>query len=180
MLKYPVQSIQLVDVKMNMVSPPALNKKKILIVGGGVAGMEAARVAAIRGHAVTLYEKNEKLGGNLIPGGTPDFKEDDHALIRWYKRQLELLRVTIELNRTVTLEELKASNADEILLSTGSVPKILKVDGVNMITAEDVLNKKLDIGKSRIIVGGGLCRLRNSPLVKRKQRRGCNNCRIGS
>ncbi len=135
---------------------PALEKKNILIVGGGVAGMEAARVAAIRGHAVTLYEKNTALGGNLIPGGAPDFKEDDHALIHWYERQLAKCGVNVILNKTVTAEELEASGADEIILATGSTPKMIHVDDVPMIPAEQVLTEKVSCGKSCIVVGGGL------------------------
>ena len=63
---------------------PVLRQKKVLIVGGGVAGCEAARVLAIRGHLPVLYEKGSRLGGNLLPGGAPEFKEDDLALARWY------------------------------------------------------------------------------------------------
>ena len=135
---------------------PALQKKDILIVGGGVAGLEAARVAALRGHEVTLYEKNSELGGNLIPGGAPDFKEDDHALIRWYERQLKKLGVNVVLNKAVTAEELEQSDADEIILATGSTPKMLRMDDVPMVPAEDVLTEKVDAGKSAIIIGGGL------------------------
>ena len=72
---------------------PALRKKNILVIGGGVGGMEAARVAALRGHKVTLVEKSDRLGGNLIPGGMPECKHYDHELIRYYERQLELLGV---------------------------------------------------------------------------------------
>jgi 2-enoate reductase len=135
---------------------PAPKKKKILIVGGGVAGLEAARVCAIRGHGVTLFEKAEKLGGNLIPGGMPDFKEDDHALVRWYELQLKKLGVDVQTGTEVTKELLQKSDADEIILATGSKPKMLQVPGVEMLTAEDVLNGRRDAGMSTVIIGGGL------------------------
>ena len=64
---------------------PILRPKKIMIIGGGVAGCEAARVLAIRGHKPEVFEKGNVLGGNLIPGGAPEFKEDDLALARWYQ-----------------------------------------------------------------------------------------------
>ena len=135
---------------------PAMASKEILIVGGGVAGMEAARVSAMRGHKVNLCEKASSLGGNLIPGGAPGFKEDDHALIRWYDLQLKKFGVDVQLNKTITIEELKASKADEIILATGSNPKMLKIPGAEMLAAEDVLTEKADAGKSTIIIGGGL------------------------
>lgn len=134
----------------------AMKKKTVFIVGGGVAGMEAARVSAIRGHKVTLCEKSGELGGNLIPGGAPDFKEDDHALIRWYELQLRDLGVDVKLNTPVTADMLIKSDADEIIIATGSKPKMLKIDGVDLLTAEDVLTEKADPGKSTIIIGGGL------------------------
>lgn len=131
-------------------------KKSVLIVGGGVAGMEAARVCALRGHKVTLCEKASKLGGNLIPGGAPGFKEDDHALIRWYELQLRQLGVEVQTEKGMTAEELKASDADEIILATGSRPKMLSVPGVEMLTAEEVLMEEKDAGRSAIVIGGGL------------------------
>lgn len=135
---------------------PAMEKKKVAIIGGGVAGMEAARVCAIRGHEVILFEKSESLGGNLIPGGAPDFKEDDHTLIRWYELQLKQLHVAVNLNTDVTADMIKAQQADEIIFATGSLPKMLHVEGVEMLTAEDVLTEKKDTGKSAVIIGGGL------------------------
>lgn len=104
--------------------------------------MEAARVCAIRSHEVVLYEKNDRLGGNLIPGGAPDFKEDDHALIRWYEPQLKKLHVTVNLNAEATESMIKELQADELILATGSSPKMLHVEGVEMLTTEDVLTQK--------------------------------------
>ena len=148
---------------------PALQKKTVFIVGGGVAGMEAARVCALRGHSVTLAEKSDQLGGNLIPGGVPKFKEDDHALIRWYELQLKQLGVSVELNKTVTAEELKSSAADEIFIATGSTPKMLHVEGVQMLSAESVLNGKADVGKSTIVIGGGLVGCETALWLKKEK-----------
>ena len=135
----------------------ALEKKSVVIVGGGVAGMEAARVAALRGHSVVLYEKSKRLGGVVIPGGVPDFKEDDHELIRWYERELAELKVSVVFETEMTEETIKFANPDVLIVATGSRPKHLKVgDAANIYTAEDVLNGVKSAGKSAIIVGAGL------------------------
>ena len=78
-----------------------------MIIGGGVAGLEAARVCALRGHNVTLFEKTDRLGGNVMPGGVPDFKDDDRALAKWYTNELKELNVEIHYNTTVTKEMVK-------------------------------------------------------------------------
>jgi 2-enoate reductase len=68
---------------------PAIKEKKVLVIGGGPAGCEAARVLALRGHKVTLCEKKDTLGGNLLAAGVPDFKEEDKALVKWYEHELK-------------------------------------------------------------------------------------------
>jgi 2-enoate reductase len=85
-----------------MAYEPILQKKKVLVVGGGVAGCEAARVLAIRGHQPVLFEKSGRLGGNLLPGGAPKFKEDDIALANWYTQEMDRLKVEVHLNTEVT------------------------------------------------------------------------------
>ena len=80
---------------------PVLKPKKVRVIGGGVAGCEAARVLATRGHKPEVFEATGQLGGNLIPGGAPKFKEDDIALAKWFGRQLELLEVPVHLNTPV-------------------------------------------------------------------------------
>lgn len=133
------------------------NIKKVLIIGGGVAGMEAARVAAIRGHEVILLEKNSYLGGNIVPGGVPDFKDDDRALAKWYEVTLKDLGVEIRLNVTASKESIKEFQADEVLIATGSNPKALTVEGAdNVYSAEDVLMGRKTVGDKVVIIGGGL------------------------
>lgn len=136
---------------------PALRKKRVLIAGGGVAGCEAARVLALRGHEPVIFEKSDRLGGNLIPGGAPDFKEDDLALVAWYEHTLAKLGVEIHLNTTLTKEEIQAADVDAVLIATGSNPKILPLGDQNKVfTAEDVLLDKVDTGENVVVVGGGL------------------------
>ncbi|WP_040949407.1 FAD-dependent oxidoreductase [Gorillibacterium massiliense] len=135
----------------------ATTKKKVFIIGGGPAGCEAARVAALRGHEVTLYEKSGRLGGNMIPGGAPDFKEDDLLLAAWYETELKDLNVNVHLNSEVTKQSILDSKTDVVIFATGSTPRVFNIaDSKNVYTAEDVLLGKHDPGESTIVVGGGL------------------------
>lgn len=136
---------------------PALKSKKVLIVGGGVAGCEAARVLALRGHKPVIFEKSSGLGGNLIPGGAPEFKEDDHLLVAWYEETLKELNVEINLNTEVTSEVIKNSEVDAVIIATGSKPKMFNLgDNSKVHAATDVLLKNVDPGNKVVIVGGGL------------------------
>lgn len=132
---------------------------KVLVVGGGAAGMEAARAAALRGHRVTLYEKRTLLGGHLIEASVPLFKRDLASLIDWYKKQLQELGVEINLGVEVT-ENLIAGNRPEIVvLATGSSPVIPAIPGLETcgaVTCIDVLSGKKETGRQVVVIGGGL------------------------
>ena len=134
-----------------------VKKKKVLIVGGGVAGCEAARVLAERGHEPVVYEAGSRLGGNLIPGGAPDFKEDDIALADWYAEELNRLGVEIHLNTLATEETVEDPQYDAVIIATGSRPKKFSLgDDEKVYAAEDVLTGKKDPGSSVVVVGAGL------------------------
>ncbi len=136
---------------------PILKEKKVLIVGGGVAGCEAARVLATRGHKPVLYEKSGRLGGNLIPGGVPDFKEDDLALIRWFEHQLETLNVSVNLHTRIDRDFILSHEFDAVIIATGSRPRrICLGEDERVFPAEDVLLERVDVGDCVAIVGGGL------------------------
>ena len=136
---------------------PILAPKKVLIVGGGVAGCEAARVLALRGHKPELFEAGDRLGGNLIPGGAPDFKEDDIALADWFAYTLDELGVPVHLNSPVTKEDILASDADVVILATGSRPKRFSLGNDERVyAAEEVLLEKADAGETSVVIGGGL------------------------
>lgn len=136
---------------------PALKSKKVHIVGGGVAGCEAARVLALRGHKPVIFEKTGRLGGNLIPGGAPDFKEDDHALVAWYENTLKELGVEVNLNSEVTAEFLKNNSSDALIVATGSKPRMFSFgDDSKVYAAAEILLEKASPGDNVIIVGGGL------------------------
>ena len=136
---------------------PVYRKKKVLIVGGGVAGCEAARTLAIRGHEPEVFEKGSRLGGNLIPGGAPKFKEDDIALADWYARELERLEVPVHLNTELTKDDILTGGFDTVIIATGSTPKRFPLgDDDKVYAAEQVLLKEKDPGDSVVVVGGGL------------------------
>lgn len=136
---------------------PAKTKKKIMVIGGGLGGMEAARVCALRGHEVDLYEKTKELGGVFIAAAAPDFKEDDKNLLKWYIKQMEDLPVNVHMNTEVT-EEMTAEY-DEIFVATGAKERRLDTPGFdseNVTYAVDTLRNIEVKGENVIIVGGGL------------------------
>ena len=136
---------------------PIFRSRKVMVIGGGVAGCEAARVLAIRGHKPVLFEKTGVLGGNLIPGGAPSFKEDDIALAKWYARQMELLGVEVHMNTEVTKDMVLSGGYDTVIVATGSTPKVFSLgDDEKVYTAADVLTGTKDPGDTTVIVGGGL------------------------
>ncbi|MBU3111081.1 oxidoreductase [Clostridium lacusfryxellense] len=135
----------------------AAKSKNVIIIGGGVAGCEAARVLALRGHRPVIYEKTSSLGGNLIPGGAPDFKEDDLALVAWYEHTLKQLNVEIKYNSEATADIIKSSGAEAVIIATGSKPKIFDLgDNNKVFTAADVLVGKATPGDNVVIIGAGL------------------------
>lgn len=136
---------------------PIVKPKKIMVIGGGVAGCEAARVLATRGHKPEVFEKNDRLGGNLLPGGAPDFKEDDSALANWFTNELNRLQVPVTLNHLVTKEEVLAGGYDAVIVATGSTPKVFSLgDDAHVYTAADVLMGEKDCGDTTVVIGGGL------------------------
>ena len=148
---------------------PIMKAKKVMVVGGGPAGCEAARVLAIRGHRPELFEKGERLGGNLIPGGAPDFKEDDLALVRWYETQMEKYEIPVHLHHQVNAEEIRRGGFDAVILATGSSPKTFTLgDEAHVHTAAEVLNGKIEIGEKTAIIGGGLVGCETALFLREK------------
>lgn len=136
---------------------PGSGKKKVVVVGGGVGGMEAARTAALRGYEVKLIEKTGKLGGHLVEAGAHSFKKEVKQLNAWYQRELEALHVPVILNTEATAASLKAEQADVILLATGSVTSVPGIPGMeHTITALDAIDHPEKLGKRIVIAGGGL------------------------
>ncbi|MDU6055357.1 MAG: NADPH-dependent 2,4-dienoyl-CoA reductase, partial [Acinetobacter junii] len=111
--------------------------KRIAVVGGGVAGMSAATVAASRGHAVTLFEASDDVGGQFNLAKVVPGKEEFHETIRYFKVQLKQTGVDLRLNTRVNREQLEREGFDEVIVATGVVPRALKIQGS---TASQVLS----------------------------------------
>ncbi|MFQ5996826.1 MAG: FAD-dependent oxidoreductase [Dehalococcoidales bacterium] len=138
---------------------PAARKKKVLIAGGGPAGMEAARVAAQRGHEVSLYERLAALGeGQLKLAATPPYKDKINWLRDYLVTQVEKSNVEIHLATEVTPDIIERAKPDVLIVATGAKPAIPDIPGINnenVVTAHDVLNNKVEIRKQKVAILGG-------------------------
>lgn len=133
--------------------------KKVLIAGGGPAGMEAAIIASKRGHDVTLVEKSDRLGGNLHPAGAAYFKEDIRKLCAVLENRVKAANVKVILNTEVTLAYVEQFDPDALIIAIGSnelKPPIKGIDGPNVIMAIDAELHPEKLGKRVAIMGGGL------------------------
>jgi 2,4-dienoyl-CoA reductase-like NADH-dependent reductase (Old Yellow Enzyme family)/thioredoxin reductase len=135
---------------------PASAPKRVVVVGGGPAGMEAARVAKLRGHDVTLMEKGSRLGGQLIPAATPPHKEAISLLTDYQRTQLLKLGVNVKLGTEATLEAISDAEPDAVVWAAGAAPlkpEIPKIDQAKVVFATDVLTGRAVVGNSVVIIG---------------------------
>lgn len=137
---------------------PAQNKKNIMVIGAGPGGMEAARVAALRGHEVTLYDRREEVGGQLLLAATPPGKEK----LLWFRdyqtTQLKKLHVKLQLGVQVTPDLVDEKKPDAIIVATGSqaiIPEIPGIGNGKVLTALEVLERKRKIRNQRVVIAGG-------------------------
>lgn len=136
---------------------PVLKAKHVLVIGGGVAGCEAARVLAERGHKPEIMERSDHLGGNLLATGAPSFKEDDIALVRWYENEMQRLNVPVHFNAPVDPASKLYDEYDAVIVATGATPKKFPLgENAPVYTATDALLGKTPIGERVTVVGGGL------------------------
>jgi len=136
----------------------AKTAKKVLVVGGGPAGMEAARVAALRGHKVTLWEKSPRLGGQLNYAIVPPYKNGIEPLIKYFETQMRKLDVKIEFRKAPTAAMVKKFQPEAAVVATGSVPIIPETcrdKRNNMVTALEVLGGYKEVRERVVVVGGG-------------------------
>lgn len=141
---------------------PTQKKRSVLVIGGGPAGMEAARVSKLRGHDVILWERGDTLGGNLVPASAPDFKDDYKLLLDYLKTQIKKVGVPIEFGKEATPELIQSANPDVVFIATGASPAIPEINGIEkgigkgrVFTAVDTLLGKGEIGNTVVVIGGG-------------------------
>jgi NADH:flavin oxidoreductases, Old Yellow Enzyme family len=153
---------------------PAPAAKRVAVIGGGIGGMEVARLAALRGHRVTLYEKSGELGGAFIAAAAPSFKEKDKMLLEWYRRQVAALPIELRMNTELKSEDLASLEADEVIVATGAKPRRLPIPGAdreNVMEAIDYLRGRKPVGERVVVVGGGLtgCEIAYDLVLKGKK-----------
>ena len=128
--------------------------KKVVIVGGGIAGMEAARVLKLRGHNPVIYEASDKLGGTFIPASSESYKGKLRELLEWYRKQMKDLKIEINLNSKI--ENISEFGDMPVIVATGSKPRKLNIPGFDKtIEACEYLNGKA-VGDNVAVIGGGL------------------------
>lgn len=134
---------------------PAETKKNVVVVGGGIAGLEAARVLAVKGHTVTLVEKSDRLGGQINLASMPPRKSEILRGVKYYEKVLPQLHVDIRMNTVMSNEEL--NGYDEVIIATGAhnMDLPMPVENSNVVSAWDVLRGQEVTGKC-VILGGGL------------------------
>ncbi len=136
----------------------AKKQKNVVVVGGGPAGLEAARVLTIRGHKVTLFEGSDRLGGQVNPGIVPPHKQEMSRWITYYNVQMNKLGVDVRLNTMATKENIESIAPDALVIATGAIASIPPIKGLNRetaLTAIDALRGNLMIPGGNVLVVGG-------------------------
>lgn len=134
---------------------PAQEKKRVVVIGAGVAGVEAARIAAMRGHTVDIYDMENEVGGQMNLACKPPFKQHLGLMKPYLERQLELHKVNVHLGKKLTKEDVLNMNPDVVVCATGVKPVTLNIEGAERaINAIDVL-KGAHCGKNVVVIGGG-------------------------
>lgn len=137
--------------------PTARTSKKVLVIGGGIAGMEAAKTCALRGHKAVLVEKEDRLGGTINTASEPCFKYRFARLVEYYANQMEILGIDVRLNTLADDELIENVKPDAIIMATGSKEINNPITGSeNCVYADDILNNRVTAGENVIVIGCGM------------------------
>ena len=134
----------------------AVSPKRVHIIGGGLGGMEAARVLKLRGHEPIIYEKSDRLGGAFIAAGAESYKGKLRDLLAWYERQMQLLKV--EVHYDTEIKDVTRFGTDQVIVATGASPIVLRGTHGHerMVEAVEFLNGEKSVGHRVAVIGGGL------------------------
>ena len=148
---------------------PAKKPKTVAVIGGGIGGMETARIATLRGHKVTIYEKTDKLGGVFIAAAAPDFKEKDKDLIKWYIKQINDLKIPVKFN--CEIKDISSLKEDEIVVATGAVARKMNIKGIERAKEAVEYLSGAQTGENVVVIGGGLtgCEIAYDLFLKGKK-----------
>jgi 2,4-dienoyl-CoA reductase-like NADH-dependent reductase (Old Yellow Enzyme family)/thioredoxin reductase len=155
------------------VERPARKRKKVMVVGGGLAGMEAAWITASRGHDVTLFEASDRLGGQWLLASVAPHKEGFACLLEHLAFQLTQSGVRVRLGEPVTRQRVTEEAPDEVIIATGAQPTFPRIPGLdqeNVFTAWDILSGKKKAGDKVLIVGGGSTGLEVAHLLSQQNK----------
>jgi 2,4-dienoyl-CoA reductase-like NADH-dependent reductase (Old Yellow Enzyme family)/thioredoxin reductase len=147
-------------------------KKKVWVVGGGPAGMEAAVIAASRGHKVEIFEKEKHLGGQSLLAASPPGKQEFYAISQFLANELKRLQVAVHLDKEMTAAKVIEGQADVVFVATGSVPTIPEIPGIEkefVVTAIDVLKGK-EFGEKVVVIGGGLVGVETALFISEEKK----------
>lgn len=135
---------------------PAQTRKKVMVIGGGPAGLETARVAAARGHQVSLWEKGDELGGLILVAAKAPGRDGFDELPRYYRYQMKLLGVDVHLNSEVTVDTVAEENPDVVVVATGSLPRmphdVAGIEQDSVVNVRDVLSGQVEVGQNVLVV----------------------------
>ena len=147
---------------------PEEKRKKVVVIGGGPAGMEAAATAAFRDHKVILFEKGDRLGGQLLLSGVAPYKAVHGHLTKYLMNQVEKSGVEVRLGWNGDVNSIQKEGPDVVILAAGAVPIVPSIPGVRrkiVVSALDVLSGQSEVGKKVVVVGGGMIGLETAELL---------------
>lgn len=147
---------------------PVMQKKKVMVVGGGPAGLEAAAIAAQRGQKVFLFEKKQNLGGKILAGRLPPYKEPLQDFLKYLEYRVCRVKVELRIGKEVTPEIIEGCHPDEVIFALGSYPVRPKIPGINnpyVYTAEELLSISSIPSGNYLVVGAGLVALETAEFI---------------